>query len=201
MNGSTMERELMAVLRGHGFVPIRAPASGTGDWDLPDVLAARDGVVVAIELKSGANPRNVENSEVEALRRVGGAFWAASLIAVRYKGDRTFYLSLPESMSRTDSGNYSIPNGAARLPWAVSLPYKVDADHGVIPRHDTGDDGVVHAGMRDGPPTLSDWLDAVTAKQQGFDVRRGVIDGPMPGADADPDADPDADARDGDADD
>lgn len=172
----------MAVLRGHGFIPIRAPASGTGDWDLPDVLAAQQGILLATELKSGGNPKNVQDDEVQALDRVADAFWAASLVAVRYKGDRTFYLALPDRMERTPSGHYSIPKSEANLPWSVALPYQVldaddvdDDDERVQPRMDVGDDGVVFAGD-DPPPSLADWLDSVTADQQGFGVRRGVVD-------------------------
>lgn len=174
MNGSTQERHLMAVLRDHGFLPIRAPGSGTGDWDLPDVLAARQGVVLAAELKSGDNPRNLRPDEVDALRRVADAFWAGAFAAVRYKGDRTFYLSPIGELERTDSGNYSLPV-EDNLPWVAALPYTKDDDGGITARTDVGDDGVVYA-ADDPPPTLSDFVDAMTARQQGFQVRHGVVD-------------------------
>lgn len=172
----------MAVLRGHGFVPIRAPGSGTGDWDLPDVLAGQDGILMASELKSGKPPKNVRDHEVDALNRVADAFIAASLVVVRYSGDRTFYLCDPARMKRTPSGHYSIPSDESRLPWSAALPYQVlDADEvdddedRVQPQFDVGVDGVVYA-TDDPPPSFTDWLDALTAEQQGYRVRRGVVD-------------------------
>jgi Holliday junction resolvase len=175
MNGDTQERDLMAVFRGHGYIPMRSPGSGTGDWDQPDVMAARQGIVVVTELKSGGPPSNVEDHEVDALARFADAYWGAALIGIRYKGDRTFYLVRPSQLDRTPSGHYSIPSSQDDLPWDVALPYTVDDDEGTIPRKEVGDHGIVFAGD-DTPPRLSDWIDAVAAEQQGFDVRRGVID-------------------------
>jgi Holliday junction resolvase len=172
MNGADQERALMAVLRGHQFVPMRSPGSGTGDWEQPDVLAADDGVGLAVELKSGGPPANVDEHEVAALKTFADAFWAAALVAVRYKQDRTFYLIRPQTMDRTPSGHYSIPATQDRLPWDVALPYRVTVD-GIVPAFDADDtdDGVRFA-TSDPAPELRDWLDALTAGQQGFDVWR-----------------------------
>lgn len=184
MNGSTMERELLAVLRGHDFVTTRTPGSGTGDWDMPDALAARDGVLLACELKSGENPRNIMEAEADALRRVADGFWAAALAGVRYKRDRTFYFVPIDAMARTDAGNYSIPNDPERLPWVAALPYTKGSD-GVRPIYQvvdepdsasTTDVPRVDFATDDEPPDFTAWLDALTAAQQGFHVRQGLVD-------------------------
>jgi Holliday junction resolvase len=180
MNGSKQERAFMAVLRDHGFIPMRSPGSGTGDWEQPDVLAAQEGVAIATEMKSGAKPKNVQEHEVDALTAFADAFWAAALIAVRYKGDRTIYLAQPEMMNRTPSGHYSIPSSEADLNWDVALPYTV-GDDGVEAATDVGYGGVIWpddvAGDPTAPaPSLRDWLDALTAAQQGFTVRSGIVD-------------------------
>lgn len=179
MNGTRMERDLMAVLRGHGFRTMRSPGSGTGDFDQPDVMAGSDGVGVVIELKSGANPKNVRKHEVDALQAFADDFMAAAMIGVRYKGDRAVYLVQPEAMSRTPSGHYSIPKNESDLPWDVCLPY-TDDDDGVIPLAEVGNGGVIYPNddlaVPDPAPTLRDWLDAMTAAQQGFAVRRGIVD-------------------------
>lgn len=174
MNGSDQERYLMAVLRCHAFIPMRSPGSGTGDWQQPDVMAGQQGIVLATELKSGAKPKNIKEDEIEALDDFAEAFWATKLVAVRYKGDRTFYLVRPSKMSRTDGGRYSIPSDESRLPWDVALPYTM-GDDGVEIRRDVGDNGVVFD-VDDAPPSLADWLDALAADQHGYDVRRGVVD-------------------------
>lgn len=127
----------MAVLRAFGFVTLRAPGSGTGDFDLPDVLAASHGVVLVTEAKAGGPPRNVRCDEVAALRRVADGFLGTALITARYKGDRTFYLARPSDMDWTPSDNYSIPGDEADLPWSLSLPYGM-GDDGVEPIRDDG---------------------------------------------------------------
>jgi Holliday junction resolvase len=172
MNGADQERALMAVLRAHQFVPMRSPGSGTGDWEQPDVLAADDGVTLAVELKSGGAPSNVQEHEVAALRTFADAFRAAAMVAVRYKGDRTFYLTRPQAMERTPSAHYSVPSAPQRLPWSIALPYR-RTDDGVVPTFNT-DDGVRFASA-DVTPDLRDWLDALTAAQRGRDIRRGVL--------------------------
>lgn len=168
MNGDTQERRLLGAFLDLGYVPMRSPGSGTGDWEQPDVIAAKDGVPVVVELRSGAKPKNLDESKVDALMTVADAHWAAGLIGIRYKGDRTFYLVVPDALDRTNSGKYSLPNRPSDCPWAVAIPFdvnggNVDADQ---PQFATGEI----------PPSLKDWLDALAARQQGFQVRRGVFD-------------------------
>jgi Holliday junction resolvase len=169
MKGDTQERRLLEVFRELGFLAIRAPGSGTGDWEQPDVMAAQGGVTVAVELKAGSNPRNLKGDEVNALYRFADAYWAAALVGIRYKGDRTFYLADPHRLERTDAGRYSIPNSPERVPWTVAIPY------GVYDCGDAAPDDPRFAGD-DSPPEFVEWLDAVAHRQQGVDVCRGVID-------------------------
>lgn len=186
MKGGEQERILARLLYRHGFMPIRSPASGTAPREQPDVLAAQQGIAVALELKTGGPPRNPDEQEVEDLMAFADAFWASGLVAARFKGDRTFYLALPKTLDRTPSGNYSIPSDPDDFPWSVALPYDFvdpqdvdDPDEeptGIVPKRDQGIDGVVYARALEAPPNLADWLDAVAAMQQGYQVRRGVVD-------------------------
>ena len=173
MNGSQMERELMKTLRYHGFVTMRAPGSGTGDFDLPDVLAAKNGIAMAAEVKSGDRPSNLTNAEVEALATVGDAFLGASLVAVRYKQDRTFYLADVAALEETDAGNYSVPV-KENLPWTAAIHYQ-EVDGEIVPDTNEGQRGVEYAND-EVPPTLQDFFDALVTSQQGYQVRNGVVD-------------------------
>lgn len=189
VNGSTQEQHLLAVCRSLSYKSMRSPGSGTGDWDMPDVIAGREGVLFVAELKSGGPPSNVQDAEVDALRRFGNAYGAAILIAARWKGDRTFYFTPPAACDRTPSGHYSIPSNPSDWPWSFAIPYqKSDHDaYGWEADTSVGQNGIVYADQVDvTPPNLRDYLDATTAGQQGFDVMDGIIDLGKPSRQVDP---------------
>lgn len=128
MNGDQQERDLMRCLAVLDWAGLRSPASGTAPREQPDVMAAKRGVILVAELKSGVNPRNPTDAEIRDLSTFADAFGGAAVIAARYKGDRTFYLAPPEALARTNSGNYSIPNAPERLPWSAKIQYTIDHD-------------------------------------------------------------------------
>lgn len=169
--GDRAEREFARILYGClDFQTMRGPSSGSAPRPQPDVLGAKNGVIVAAEVKYGDPPRNPDAAEVDDLLTFGDAFHAASIIAVRYKRDRAFYLAAPQALERTDDGNYSIPSDPSDLPFSVHLRYQPDdSDVGYTVTDVTfvGTDEV---------PQLTDWLDAVAASQAGFEVRGGILD-------------------------
>jgi len=128
MNGSQMERDLIHVLRDHGWSAMRSPGSGTGDWPMPDVVAAKWGYTATVELKSGDPPGNVFPQEIDALRQFSAGFWAVPFIGARYSGERTFYLVRPDDLGRTGSARASIPRDGTLLERALCLPYGKGAD-------------------------------------------------------------------------
>jgi Holliday junction resolvase len=189
MNGTDAERHLLSVCRSLQYKSMRSPGSGTGDWDMPDVIAGREGILFVSELKAGDPPSNVQDTEVQALRRFGNAFGAAILLAARWKGDRTFYFAPPELCERTPSGHYSIPSSPDDWPWRFAIPYQESTDDALTWEADTGvgQNGILYSDSVDQtPPTLRDFMDAVTAAQQGFDVRNGIIDLGTPDRRVDP---------------
>lgn len=128
MNGTDQERDLMNVLDALGWEGVRAPASGTAPREQPDVLAAKWGVILVGELKSGGPPRNPEDGEVRDLTTVARAFMGASVLVARFKGERAFYFAAPESVERTPSGHYSIPSDPERWPWGARITYSPNGD-------------------------------------------------------------------------
>jgi Holliday junction resolvase len=126
--GARAERDLCNCLFGVGFQSIRAPSSGSAPRPQPDMIAAREGSVLAAEAKAGKPPNNVTRAEADALAAVRRAFVAAAVVAVRYKGERSLYLTPTDALSRTPSDHLSIPSDPSRLPWAVALRYDPDTD-------------------------------------------------------------------------
>lgn len=123
MDGTRQERHLLKSLSALAWEGIRSPGSGTQPRAAPDVLAGRDGVSVAVELKSGDPPANVEVGEVGALRAYAKAVGAAVVIAARWSGDRTFYLAPPALLKRTPSKHFSIPSDPERWPHTCRIAY------------------------------------------------------------------------------
>lgn len=50
--GKKFEYKLLYWLHGHGFKAARIPASGSGKQPLPDIIAVRNGLLYAFEVKS-----------------------------------------------------------------------------------------------------------------------------------------------------
>lgn len=110
MTGQNKERELARQLADAGYAVMRAPASGSATTrDLPDLLWAKDGCIVAGELKyTGENVAYYDAEEVAALDRFGKAFGANVRLVARFKQDTNFYSLKPEQARRTDSGRYAV---------------------------------------------------------------------------------------------
>lgn len=160
--GSRAERDLCNCLFGIGCQSVRAPSSGSAPRPQPDVIGARGGRVLVTEAKAGDPPANVGRAEADALRAVRRAFFAAGVITVRYKGDRTLYLTPTDALPPTPSDHLSIPSSPDTLPWAVALRYDPDVDGYV-----TGIDGVA----RD---TFTAWLEALSVAQSEVETELEV---------------------------
>lgn len=109
MTGQDRERELAKALDEAGYSVMRSPASGSVDRDQPDLLYARGGDVIALEMKyTGSNTAYFDADEVDALRRFASDFDAGVRLCVRWKQDTNFYLANGSDARRTPEGNYAI---------------------------------------------------------------------------------------------
>lgn len=110
MDGARYERNFARELDDEGFAVMRSPASGSATArDQPDLLAAKHGVILAIELKTTSkNAIYVEEAEVNALQSFSNEFQAYPALGARFKGDTTFYLVHIGAADRTDTGKYTV---------------------------------------------------------------------------------------------
>lgn len=122
--GAAKERELKNAFQDDGWFAKRAGASGGGsDEESYDVIAAKDGRVIVIELKY-RDPDSyiyLDEREVTELLRIGRKFQGDAVIGARWKQDTTFYAYHPSDCYRTDGGNYRLSsdeteNAAFTLP-------------------------------------------------------------------------------------
>lgn len=109
--GSAKERELVNEFEDAGWFARRAGASGAGtDSESYDIIAAKEGRVMAIELKY-SDPDNIvylDPEEVRALEYVAKQFGGTAFVVARWKQDTTFYAYIPEMLPRTDGGNIQL---------------------------------------------------------------------------------------------
>ena len=112
--GFSYERDLVARLWSQGFAVMRAPASGARVRRsvAPDVVAAKNGVIMVFEVKTMRKPRTLylRRSQVERLaefaRRAGGE----AMIAVRILDGRGWRF-IPLDRLEETGGGFKIPLG------------------------------------------------------------------------------------------
>jgi|TARA_B100002003_G_scaffold248795_1_gene283412 Holliday junction resolvase len=91
--GSNAERELIHKFWANGFAAIRSAGSGSMKYPSPDILAAKNGRVLAIECKiTKKQNKYFERKEIEDLLKFSKIFNAEPLIAVKFKGFDWFFL-------------------------------------------------------------------------------------------------------------
>jgi Holliday junction resolvase len=115
---SRAENELATMLWSLGYAVVRGPSSGGGVRSRfqPDLVAAKNGVILVFEVKTGreGEPIYIESSQVlgvqDFARRAGGAAY----IAVRLKGGEWRFHPI-ESLEVTRKGNFKIENPQSGL--------------------------------------------------------------------------------------
>lgn len=83
--GSAAERELVHLFLAQGWAAFRAPASGSMDTDLPDVIAGNAARKIGIECKvSGDDAKYLTKAEVESLVTFCTRFGSEAWIGVKF---------------------------------------------------------------------------------------------------------------------
>lgn len=136
--GSNKERELVRAFRDQGWFARRAGGSGAGQHASYDIIAAKDGTILLIELKYRGAGEDVyfdydelfgdpEIEDVNGLTDVAPYFDYNNNVhvyaAVRWKRDTTFYGFIPETLKRAgtdDDGNPKVE--PEHKEWAIELP-------------------------------------------------------------------------------
>lgn len=111
--GANAERELMQILYAKGFALLRAAGSGVNPLDCPDVIALKDGRILAFECKawnatSLALSKEQFEGDVEWCKRAGAEFWIA------WRMPREDWLFLKPQDFRFSGKNYLTTQTEAR---------------------------------------------------------------------------------------
>lgn len=126
--GFRKERELVRKLWDEGFACIRAPASGSKVKHSvqPDIVAARNGIVLVMEVKTRRDAKSVyiEKEQVDKVaewaKRAGPN--AIPLVAVYLGKGLGWRFATLDKLEATERGNYRLSlNEASRLPDVLAL--------------------------------------------------------------------------------
>lgn len=128
--GSRAERELKDAFRDAGWFCRRAGGSGAGSNASYDLIAAKDGHIILMELKYRSAGEDVyfteeeifgdPDEDQEGLVDLADYFGAKVYAVVRWKRDTTFYGFIPEMMKRTPGGNPKVEPEHTSM--AIELP-------------------------------------------------------------------------------
>lgn len=100
--GINAERELVHMFWSKGWACLRIAGSGSMKYPSADILAANKLRRLAIECKVTKDQKKYfEKKEIEALKKFADVFGAEPWIAVKFKGQEWFFISL-EDLEETD---------------------------------------------------------------------------------------------------
>ena len=122
--GFAHERELAVKLWKKGFAVMRAPASGSKTRRVvyPDIVAIRNGYVLAIEVKTthGDKPIYVPYHQVEKLREFIKRSGGEGFIAVKIIGSGEWRFIRIDDLVKTRKGNYKIDRDSLSKSYRLS---------------------------------------------------------------------------------
>ncbi|MCX8195476.1 MAG: Holliday junction resolvase Hjc [Acidilobaceae archaeon] len=117
---SKMENELANYLWKKGYMAVRAAASGAGVRERfqPDIVAAKEGVLLIIEVKevkSSMRPIYVRAEQVEGLRELARRTGGKVIFAVKIAGGEWRFHALEELKQLRSSYKLEKPDGGLKL--------------------------------------------------------------------------------------
>lgn len=126
--GTRVERELLHMLYKNGWMVNRSAGSGSIPLPNPDLLAGKEGRILAIECKAIKNENKFfPEKEINELSLFSEKFGAEPWIAIKFDNKGWFFLS-PNRLNKTKTGNYSISLNLAKekgIPFESLIKQKV----------------------------------------------------------------------------
>ena len=98
--GANFERDLVSLFWGHGWAAVRSAGSGTTSNPTPDVIAAKDGVVVAVECKTTRKDRLSLGAAIKALKRYSEVAGVKGYIAIKFLREEPRFYDIVNCASR-----------------------------------------------------------------------------------------------------
>lgn len=106
--GTRAERELLHMLYSKKFNIMRSAGSGSIGIPNPDLIAAKDGRILAIECKSlSAENKYFKEQEIKELKEFSESFNAEAWLGIRFDNIGWFFIQ-PNKLNKTKTGYFNI---------------------------------------------------------------------------------------------
>lgn len=105
VKGANFEREIVSTFWMHGWAAVRAAGSGGCSYPVPDVVALKDGRIVAVECKTTTKDHLSLKSDVLKLKTFIDICGGGGYLAVKFRKKEPRFYEVNNIISR---GNYTI---------------------------------------------------------------------------------------------
>lgn len=113
--GARAERELLHMLFDNKWHVVRSAGSGSIGLPNPDLIAGKDGRILAIECKSSDKEikRYLKEKDIKELKEFAKKFNAEAWLAIRFDAAGWFFLT-PEQLDRSKNGFFCFDFGLVK---------------------------------------------------------------------------------------
>jgi Holliday junction resolvase len=102
--GARLERELFHLFHKADWQPIHVAGSGSTPIEAADLVAGKEGRVLAIECKGGKKARYIKRKQIEELLEFSRKFGAEAWLGARFDNTEWLFLEI-EHLKISKSGN------------------------------------------------------------------------------------------------
>ena len=119
------EREFVHTLLDCGWLPHRAPSSGSASKHaLADVLAGNKTERIAGEVKTTDTERiYISSEQIDGLLEVAEYFQATPIVVLRFNRDTTLYVQEVKHLTKSRGDSYRIDKSVVRVEWPTAVEY------------------------------------------------------------------------------
>lgn len=95
--GTKGERDILKMFWDNGWAAVRTPGSGSARFPSPDIIAGKKDRRIVIEAKiTKENKKYFEEKEIRELKCFGNLFGAEIWVAIKFKGENWFFISVED---------------------------------------------------------------------------------------------------------
>ena len=118
--GSKSERELIHIFYDAGWAPLRVAGSGSTQLPAADIIAGKDGRVLAVECKSSGKEKiYIDKDQIRELALFAQTFGAEAVVAVRFNREAWRFLTIAQLR---DSGHSFVVDKQRALTVGKTFP-------------------------------------------------------------------------------
>ena len=116
--GANFERKIVSDFWAHGWASMRAAGSGTISFPVPDVIAVKDGRIIAVECKTTSKDRLSLKKEILEMKTFMDICKGEAYIAIKFHKKEPRFYGIAKILGQ---GDYTIAESDPFLSFDVIL--------------------------------------------------------------------------------